>query len=310
MDLRSLSLNTLRAFEASARHLNFTRAADELCVTQAAVSHQVKALEAHVGKSLFRRTTRGLVLTDEGAILAPVVADALGRVGGALGAISGEGIREVLTIGVVGTFALGFLLERLPEFRALYPAIDVRLSTNNNAVDLWTESLDFAIRFGNGSWHGVIADRLMGAPMTPMCSPALAPELADPRDLARVPLLRSYRQQDWPAWFEAAGVSGLPVSGPMFDASHLMAVAAMRSIGAALLPVPMFTRELTTGQLLAPYAIEVDLGAYWLTRLATRPITEGMAKFREWVSLVTATGGNSGGSTLQESIQPLAPIDS
>src|SRR5690606_696496 len=109
--------------------------ADELCVTQAAVSHQVKALEAHVGKGLFRRTTRGLVLTDEGAILAPVVADALGRVSGALGAISGEGIREVLTIGVVGTFALGFLLERLPEFRALHPAIEVRLSTNNNAVD-------------------------------------------------------------------------------------------------------------------------------------------------------------------------------
>jgi LysR family transcriptional regulator of beta-lactamase len=284
MDLRSLSLNTLRAFEASARHLNFTRAADELCVTQAAVSHQVKALEAHLGKGLFRRTTRGLVLTDEGALLAPVVADALGRVSSALDAISGEGIREVLTIGVVGTFALGFLLERLPEFRALHPAIDVRLSTNNNAVDLWTESFDFAIRFGNGSWHGVVAELLMRAPMTPMCSPAIAAELADPRDLARFPLLRSYRQQDWPAWFEAAGVSALPVGGPMFDASHLMAVAAMRGIGVALLPLPMFTRELASGQLLAPFTIKVDLGAYCLTRLASRSVTEGMAKFQDWLT--------------------------
>lgn len=283
MDLRSLSLNTLRAFEASARHLNFTRAADELCVTQAAVSHQVKSLEAHVGKPLFRRTTRGLILTDEGAILAPVVADALGRVGGALGAISGEGVREVVTVGVVGTFALGFLLERLAEFRALHPAIEVRLLTNNNAVDLWTESLDFAIRFGTGSWHGVAAESLMPAPMTPMCNPAIAAELAEPRDLARVPLLRSYRLQDWPAWFDAAGLTGLAASGPMFDASHLMALAAMRGLGVALLPLPMFGRELATGQLLDPFAIQVDLGAYWLTRLASRPLSDGMRRFEDWL---------------------------
>ncbi len=240
-------------------------------MTQAAVSHQVKSLEAHVGKPLFRRTTRGLILTDEGAILAPVVADALGRVGGALGAISGEGVREVVTVGVVGTFALGFLLERLAEFRALHPAIEVRLLTNNNAVDLWAESLDFAIRFGTGAWHGVAAEPLMPAPMTPMCNPAIAAELAEPRDLARVPLLRSYRLQDWPAWFDAAGLTGLAASGPMFDASHLMALAAMRGMGVALLPLPMFTRELAAGQLLDPFGIDVDLGAYWLTRLASRP---------------------------------------
>jgi LysR family transcriptional regulator of beta-lactamase len=306
MDLKSLSLNTLRAFEASARHLNFTRAADELCVTQAAVSHQVKALEAHIGKALFRRTTRGLVLTDEGAVLAPVVADAMTRVSGALGAISGEGIREVLTVGVVGTFALGFLLERLPGFRALNPAIDVRLSTNNNVVDLWTESLDFAIRFGNGSWHGVLAERLMPAPMTPMCSPALATELAEPRDLARFPLLRSYRSHDWPAWFEAAGLSELTVGGPMFDASHLMAVAAMRGIGVALLPLPMFTRELATGQLLNPYDVDVDLGGYWLTRLASRPVSEGMIKFRAWLTLITASSRPEASTSAQRTVAQIS----
>lgn len=289
MDLKSLSLNTLRAFEASARHLNFTRAADELCVTQAAVSQQVKTLEAHVGKPLFRRTTRGLVLTDEGAVLAPVVADGLGRIGGTLGAICGEGVQEVLTVGVVGTFALGFLLDRLPEFRALHPAIDVRLLTNNNAVDLWTESLDFAIRFGDGSWHGVVAELLLRAPMTPMCSPAIASELTEPRDLGRYSLLRSYRLHDWPAWFEAAGLNGHSASGPLFDASHLIALAAMRGIGVALLPVPMFARELATGQLLSPFAVSVDLGAYWLTRLASRPMSDSMARFKDWLIGITAT---------------------
>src|SRR3990167_3381717 len=107
MPLSRVSLNTLRAFDAAARHLNFTRAADELCVTQAAVSHQVKALEDHIGRALFRRTARGLVLTDEGATLAPAVADSFGRIARQIDVFRAGGPMEVLTIGVVGTFAIG-----------------------------------------------------------------------------------------------------------------------------------------------------------------------------------------------------------
>ncbi len=283
MDIRALSLNTLRAFEASARHLNFTRAADELCVTQAAVSQQVKLLEAHVGKPLFRRTTRGLVLSDEGALLAPVVGDALGRMRDALTMISGEGRREVLTVGVVGSFALSVLMPRLPAFQALHPEVDVRLLTNNNAVDLWTESLDLAIRFGDGAWHGVHATPLMPAPMAPLCSPALASQIRQPGDLARFSLLRSYRMQDWPAWFDAAGARGLTAQGPVFDTSHLMALAAMRGMGVALLPLPLFDSECASGQLIAPFDISVDRGAYWLTRLASRPVSPAMASFSQWL---------------------------
>src|SRR3990167_1452317 len=121
MALSSLSLNTLRAFDAAARHLNFTRAADELCVTQAAVSHQVKALEDHLGRALFRRTARGLVLTDEGANLAPAVAESFDRLGRLIEVIREDGPREILTVGVVGTFAVGFLLECLPDFRTQHP---------------------------------------------------------------------------------------------------------------------------------------------------------------------------------------------
>lgn len=283
MDINSISLNTLRAFEGSARHLNFTRAADDLSVTQAAVSHQVKALEAQIGKALFRRTSRGLVLTDEGAVLAPVVSDALRHVSHGLAVVSGKSTREVLTVGVVGTFALGFLLDYLPDFNTLHPGVEVRILTNNNAVDLWTESLDCAIRFGDGSWHGVAAEKLMAAPMMPMCSVSMAEKITDPSDLASLPLLRSYRMRDWKAWFEKAGHSEIVARGPVFDASHLMALAAASGKGVALLPEPMFARECTTGQLAKPFDLSVDCGAYWLTRLASRPVGKAMGAFESWL---------------------------
>lgn len=284
MELKDFSLNNLRAFEAAARYLSFTRAADELCVTQAAVSHQVKALETHLGKALFRRTTRGLVLSDEGAMLAPVVREALGRIGGALAVMSGSGVREVVTAGVVGTFAAGFLLERLPRFHASHPGIEVRVMTNNNAVDLWTESLDCAIRYGDGAWHGAKAHLLMAAPLAPMCNPELAEGLQTPADLARFPLLRSYRQGDWPLWFAAARVAEIPANGPIFDASHLMAHAAIRGLGVALLPAAMFAREMEAGQLVQPFAATAQTGSYWLTHLASRPSTVGLDRFREWLA--------------------------
>jgi len=281
--LRPYSLNTLRAFEASVRHLSFTRAADELCVTQAAVSHQIKALEDQLGAQLFRRTTRGLVLTDEGAALAPVVADAFARLARGLDAVAGDGPREVLTVGVVGTFAIGFLLKRLADFRARYPHIDLRLQTNNNKVDLWSETLDFAIRFGDGAWHGAEADRLMTAPLSPLCSPAIAAALRTPVDLERQTLLRSYRVRDWPDWLEQAGVEDITATGPMFDASIVMVQAAMSGEGVALAPPSMFHRELSGGDLVQPFAIEVETSAYWLTRLMSRELTPAMAAFRDWL---------------------------
>lgn len=284
MPLSEISLNPLRAFEAAARHLSFTRAAEELCVTQAAVSHQVKALEAHLGAALFRRTSRGLVLTDEGAVLAPTVEDAFGRIERVMGALAGGAPREVLTVGVVGTFAIGFLIERLADFRAQHPFVDLRLLTNNNKVDLWTESLDFAIRFGAGAWHGTQADLLMRAPITPLCSPATAAGLRYPGDLEKCVLLRSYRAQDWPAWLAAAGQPQLSARGPMFDASTLMIQAAVLGEGVALAPSSMFQRDLNLGTLVQPFPLEVDVGAYWLTRLISRPPTRAMNAFQWWLT--------------------------
>ncbi|MDO8455496.1 MAG: LysR family transcriptional regulator [Burkholderiaceae bacterium] len=286
MALSSLSLNTLRAFDAAARHLNFTHAADELCVTQAAVSHQVKALEDHIGRALFRRTARGLVLTDEGVALAPTVADAFARIERQLDACKAGGPMEVLTVGVVGTFAVGFLLERLARFRAEYPRIELRLLTHNNKVDLSAESLDYCVQFGDGAWRSVQADQIMVAPLSPLCAPSLLEQLQHPDDLRNQRLLRSYRSQDWQAWLQAAGVKGVTPRGPLFDASAIMVQAAMFGEGVALAPPCMFVRELQQGRLAQPFDLAVDVGGYWLTRLMSKEPTPAMLAFRTWLLAV------------------------
>ncbi|MFD1036419.1 LysR family transcriptional regulator [Sphingomonas hankookensis] len=277
-------LNALRAFEASARHLSFTRAADELCVTQAAVSHQIKALEARLGVALFRRSSRGLHLTDEGLALAPTLIDSFGAIDRLFDRFAGGGVQDVLTVSAVGTFVVGALLERLPAFRAACPGIDLRLLTNNNKIDLAAESLDYAIRFGDGAWHGVEAAAICPAPLTPLCSPALARGLHAPADLLRMPLLRSYRPQDWPSWFAAAGVEAAALHGPLFDSSLVMVQAAMLGEGVALAPPAMFAREIDSGRLVRPFRLTAGTDGYWLTRLKSRVPGPAMQAFRHWLS--------------------------
>lgn len=284
MDRAQLPLNALRAFEAAARHLNFTRAAIELCVTQGAVSHQVAQLEQRLGTRLFHRLPRGLALTDDGQALVPVLGEAFDRVAATLEQYAGGRFREALKVGVVGTFAIGWLLPRMATFARAHPHIDLKLSTNNNRVDLAGEALDYAIRFGDGAWHATWAEPLIEAPMAPVCTPAMAARLQAPADLARAPLLRSYRAEEWARWFAAAGVEAPPPRGAMFDSSALMAAAAAAGIGVALVPVAMFTRELAAETLVQPFAVTVDAGRYWLTRLLSRPESEAMQSFRSWLA--------------------------
>jgi LysR family transcriptional regulator of beta-lactamase len=160
-----LPLNALRAFEVSARHLSFTRAAIELNVTQTAISQHVKNLEDRMGVLLFRRLPRGLALTDEGLALLPALAESFGRIGLLLEQFRDGRFREVLTVGSVGTFAVGWLIPRIAAFQQAHPFVDLRLLTNNNRVDIAGEGLDYAIRFGDGAWHGVDAEPLFGSPL-------------------------------------------------------------------------------------------------------------------------------------------------
>ncbi|MBE9605399.1 LysR family transcriptional regulator [Acetobacteraceae bacterium H6797] len=284
MSLSHLPLNALRAFEVAARHLSFTRAGLELHVSQAAVSQQVKSLEDILGVPLFRRLPRGLALTAEGEALLPVLTDAFRRISATMDRFEGGRLREVLTLGAVGTFVTGWLIGRLPQFRAAHPFVDLRVMTNNNRVDLAGEGLDLAIRFGDGAWHGTEAMRLFTAPLAPLCAPALARRLRQPADLLREALLRSYRQDEWPRWFAALDLVAPAVRGFVFDSSLTMAEAAVQGAGVALLPARMFERDIALGRLVRPFEPEVTLGAYWLTRLKSRKESQAMAAFREWLA--------------------------
>ncbi|MBO9712047.1 LysR family transcriptional regulator [Sphingomonas sp.] len=291
MDRAQLPLNALRAFEAAARHLNFTRAAIELCVSQGAVSHQVAQLEARLGVVLFRRLPRGLALTDEGHALVPAVADSFDRIGATLDRYAGGRLREVLTIGVVGTFAAGWLLRRLADFERAHPQVDLRLMTNNNRVDLAGEGLDLAIRFGDGAWHGVQAMPILTAPLAPLCTPAIAARLHAPHALLGEMLLRSYRADEWPRWCKAAGLGPPPPPrGPVFDSSILMVAAAEAGLGVALAPPAMFGDALMAERLVQPFPITVDSGGYWLTRLMSRQQTPAMQAFATWIADEVAGG--------------------
>jgi len=265
----SIPLNALRMFEASARHLNFTHAALELNVTQAAVSQQIRLLEEQLGIILFKRLPRGLEMTDEAQVLFPVLSDAFNQIEEVLSRFEGGYFHEVLTIAVVGTFAVGWLFPRLKTFREKYPLIELKILTNNNVVNLAAEGLDFAIRFGTGTWTITDNTYLFDAPLTPLCSLEVAKRMSIPDDLVNETLLRSYRPTQWDNWLIEAGLKPWPAKGTIFDSSRLMVEAAIQSEGIALAPAKMFTSELERGDLCQPFDIEVNIGCYWLTKLKT-----------------------------------------
>lgn len=287
----NLPLNALRAFEASARHLSFTLAAQELNVTQSAISAQVKNLEQRLGAPLFRRLPRGLTLTDEGQALLPLLSDSFTRMGAVLSQFEKGRLREPLTVAAVGTYAVGWLMPRLADFTRDHPFVDLRLMTHNNRVNLAGEGLDFAIRFGDGSWHGTQADPLQEAPLTPVCSPAIAQRLRTPADLLNETLLRSYRADEWPSWFSAARLAPPVLRGPVFDTSLAMASAAVQGFGVALLPPSMFTADLQQGRLAQPFELQIAQGRYWLTRLQSRTPSTAMTEFRRWLLQQIRTEG-------------------
>jgi LysR family transcriptional regulator of beta-lactamase len=161
----------------------------------------------------------------------------------------------------------------------------VRLSTNNNRVDLAAEGLDFAIRFGSGLWHGTEAVRLFEAPLSPLCIPRLAERLRSPADLADATLLRSYRADEWTTWFKAAGIAttAQPNAGVIFDSSLAMMEAAQQGIGVALAPPLMFEEHLSSGRIRQPFPTSISLGSYWLTRLESKQPTAAMTAFSDWI---------------------------
>lgn len=283
-------LNALRAFEAAARNLSFTRAALELNVTQAAISHQIKALEEHLGLPLFRRLNRALMLTKEGQSLFPAVRDALDGLAEATARLRARDTGGTLTVSTLPSIAVKWLVPRMSHFQDRNPGIDLRISAKEHLADFARDGIDVAIRFGGGAWPGVQADWLANEWLTPVCSPALLPSLQSPQDLVQATLLHEdmlpLREfPTWETWLAAAGVSAVDASrGPRFSHTHLMLQAAMDGRGVALGPLLIAADDLAAGRLVEPFSFRLPAGfGYYLV---CPPSTAGRPKnraFREWV---------------------------
>jgi len=281
-------LNAVRAFEAAARHLSFTKGAAELHVTQAAVSHQVKALEEHLSVKLFRRIDRALLLTDEGQEYFRVVRDAFDRLDEATMRLLAGDARQTLTISTLPSFAARWLVPRLGRFREKHPEIDVRLDPDVELVDFAGDDVDVAIRYGRGDYPGLRSDRLLEEELFPVCSPALLTgdkPLSKPADLQHHVLLHADTHADWAAWLLAAGVQGVdPTRGPMFVDSSLLLQAAVGAQGVALGRSVLAQEELAQGRLVKPFDIRWPAEfAYYLVcpqAVAERP---KIVAFREWL---------------------------
>ncbi|MCM0021679.1 MAG: transcriptional regulator GcvA [Tagaea sp.] len=280
-------LGALRAFEASARHLSFTKAAQELGVTQAAISHQVKSLEQALGATLFRRLTRALALTDTGVALAPELTEAFERMGRAVTRAQEREARGNLRVSLLYTFALAFLVPRLGRFSARHPEITLKLETSSRVIDFDREPFDAGIRYGPGPYPPLHADLLFEDEFTPLCSPEVARKIKKPADVLAHKLPDDHNYwDDWAIWLKAAGLDPeTPRShSTIFDSTRLAVEAAMEGQGLALGAPFLFENEIKSGRLVAPLDLIVPAGkSYWLVcpkRDAERPV---LAAFRHWL---------------------------
>jgi len=281
-------LNALRAFEAGARHLSFTKAAAELHVTQAAVSHQVKALEAYLGCPLFKRMTRKLGLTEQGRALLPVVSESFRNIAEAADALRDGGDSRTLTISVTPSFGAKWLVYRLPRFWEKHPEIDLRVHHSITCADLRYDDVDMAIRFGAGEWDGLDSEFMLRVDYTPVCSPALLKgkhPLKGPGDLRHHTLLHEDDYDGWTQWLAVAGVSDVnPRRGPIIDDVTAILQTAIDGGGVALGRVAMIERELAAGNLVKPFDVTVlsDLG-YHLVYLPDALAQEKLRAFRDFI---------------------------
>lgn len=289
-------LKALPDFEAAARYLSFTKAAQELHVTHGAVSRQVKSLEDYLGFRLFRRMNRSLRLTDEGQVYARTVGELLDALAEATRRLRTRDETGGLTVSTTYSFTSGWLVPRLGRFRALHPEIDVRLQADDHVIDFVRDSVDVAIRYGRGHYLGLTAERLMGDDYAPVSSPVLLKgkhPLRRPADLRHHMLLHEEGAElDWRMWLMAAGVEGVDASrGPIFSHSVMATQAAIRGEGVALGRTVLIEEELAARQLVRLFDLRLKTEmAYYIVyppRSLERPKVRA---FRDWLQSEASRG--------------------
>ncbi|NGP19195.1 transcriptional regulator GcvA [Devosia aurantiaca] len=284
------SLNALRTFEAVARHNSFTRAAEELNVTQSAASRLVHSLEEYLEVPLFTRRSRRIQLTDQGTYYSRLVSRSLDLLeAGTVELMSSRAGQGTLSVGMLPTFGTRWLLPRLPSFQKLHPDISVNVVSSDGDLDFTRERIDIAIRFGHGEWSDALVDPLMGEEVQVVCSPLLVdPDrpLDHPSDITRYRLIEhSTRPHSWEHWFRSVGAELSPIDwGPRLEHFFMIIEAAKAGLGMALLPTFLIEEELRTGSLIAPFKTRVSgPGAYYLVTPQTKAGLPRVTAFRRWV---------------------------
>jgi len=296
---RTGPLNPLRAFEVAARHMSFTVAADELCVTQGAISRAVKTLEDYFGVPLFKRLGNGLELTPKSKVLAHKLTDIFSQLADATDEFQGSKTSHVLTVWTYTSFMIGFLIPRLPDFQLRNPNIKVRLISATDSIDLNRDQVDVRLRYGHGHWQGFESTLLFREELRPVCSPKLLGEGRATMDFAELEqqVLLHYdgRRNDWADWLTAAGHAELtPRDNLLFDELSVANQAAIAGVGLAMVQKAYFSNEIAGGQLVAPFetVLKRDRG-YYLTVSRERRNAEHVAIFRDW--LLAQLAGQSDG---------------
>lgn len=287
-------LNALRAFEAAARHLNFSRAADELSVTPGAVSQQIQNLEDYVGAALFKRTPKGLLLTDAAQTALPALREAFDRLAEAASLLTAAVDGRRLTLTAAPSFAAKWLVPRLGKFEQAHPHVDVWLSAGMDIVDFATGEVDLAIRYGSGRYPGLEVTRLLSESVIPLASPELlaANPLNDPADLASHILLHDGSPDaddscpDWAMWLAARGIKNVDgARGPRFNQSSLVIEAAVNGRGVALAKQTLAQADIDAGRLVAPLQIATAVDfAYYVVHPKTKGRLPQVKAFVSWIA--------------------------
>jgi len=294
-------LNALRAFEAAGRHLSITRAAGELCVTAAAVSHQVKTLEDYLEVRLFRRSGNSLFLTDAGQAFLPGLRAGFAELERAMDALREHDRRGAFVLSVAPVFATKWLIPRLDGFHAAHPDIDVRISATIELADFERDGIDAAIRVGRGRYPGLASHRLFGESVVPMCSPALLKggehPLVSPEDLRHHVLLhfdwpaQEQVTPDWGTWLRSTEVKGVDATrGPRFTQPDYGMQAAIEGAGVVLGWRSLAQADLDSGRLTIPFDVPLQMDvAFYLVYPEAAAERPKLVRFREWLLAQTGT---------------------
>ncbi len=287
-------LNALRVFESAARHLSFTKAAEELNVTPGAVSQQIKTLEDYIGAKVFRREKRALLLTDEAQASLPILRDGFDKLVEAAQILMSRGDAGRLTVSVAPSLAAKWLVPRLDDFQNAHPEIDVWVSADMDVVDFALEDVDLAIRYGAGRYPGLEAERLMSETIIPVCSPALLRgdhPLKAPADLAHHALLHDISPDkdesipNWSMWLKAAGVAGVDGKrGFKFNQSSLVIEAAVAGKGVALAKAAIALADLEAARLVVPFDLTTPSSfAYYIVHPTSKSNAASVKAFKAWL---------------------------